>query len=783
MVMARKVFGLLLGRRPAKVGGTIAVDGAAGEIVIRRDEWGVPHIDASSESDAWFGLGFCHGQDRGFQLEGLVRVLRGTVAELVGRDGLVIDRLSRRIGFRRSALRQLEALDPDVRANAETYAAGINAGMGPGSPRRPHELTLLRGRSTRWDAADTLAMGKLMAFIMACNWDTELGRLVMLRADGPDAVAALDPAYPEWLPVTWPPASQAGPATDRLAEDLARFLSFTGAGGGSNNWVADGSRTATGRPLLANDPHLGASAPPHFYLAHLRCPQWEAAGASLVGTFGIFAGHNDAAAWGVTNGMVDNTDLCIEEISPGGGTVRRGGTFVPCQVAEETIQVKGSHPVTERVLLTPEGPVIGPALDGEPGAISMRATWLETRPFRGLVELVKLRSPEDFHTRLADHPSASMNVVFATIDGHIGWQLVGEPPVRRAGFGAFPMSGADPEAGWDRTLPFSEMPRGLDPDCGWIATANGKPAVGDDGPFLSADFCAGYRTARIGERLAERRDWDVAGMAGLQLDVVSLLWREAREAILAARPATAVGAEALRLLASWDGELSPDSSGGALFELLTVEIARRAAAAKAPNSVEASLGKGFTPLVPVGGLSYSRGGLVTRLLREQPAGWLDRPWPEAIGEALDKVAERLHERFGHDPARWGWGRIRLLRFPHPAGSRRPLDRVFNLGPVPGFGDTDTVAQAHVHFTDATASAPVVPALRMVIDVGRWDRCRWALPGGQSGNPCSPHYDDQLPLWQRAHGIAIPWTEAEVKAATRSTLQLQQAQTREHRLGI
>ncbi|HZD71015.1 MAG TPA: penicillin acylase family protein [Actinomycetes bacterium] len=200
------------------------------------------------------------------------------------------------------------------------------------------------------------------------------------------------------------------------------------------------------------------------------------------------------------------------------------------------------------------------------------------------------------------------------------------------------------------------------------------------------------------------------------------------------------------------------------------------AVAKAPNSVEAALGTGFTRLVPVGGLSFSRGGLVTRLLREQPAGWLDRPWPKAIGDALDRVAGRLHERFGHDPAAWEWGLIRPLWFTHPAGGRRPLDRVFNVGPVPGFGDTDTVAQAHVCFTDPTAPAPVMPALRMVIDVGRWDRCRWALPGGQSGNPCSPHYDDQLPLWQRAHGIAIPWTETEVKAATRSTLRLQPAQT-------
>lgn len=774
MSVWRMLFGVLLGRRLPRVDGRIGVAGVADQVVIRRDGWGVPHIEAASEADAVFGLGFCHAQDRAFQLEGLVRVIRGTLAELVGPEGLAVDRLSRRIGFRRAAQRQLEVLAPDVHALLNAYVAGINAGISHGLARVPHELALLRSRPTTWDAADGVGLSNLMAFLLSANWDSELARLQMLMADGAGALGTLDPVYPEWGPVTAPPGVAAGPAADRLAEDLARFLSVTGASGGSNNWAVAASRTATGRPLLANDPHLAPSVPSQYYLAHLRCPDWEAAGASLVGSFGIFAGHNDAAAWGVTAGLVDNTDLCVEEIGADGRSVRRGDRYVACGVIPEVIRVKGADPVVEEVLLTPEGPIVGPALEGDVGAVSLRATWLEPRPLRGALELVKLRTPADFHTRLGEWPASSQNVVFATVDGHIGWQLVGEPPRRRAGAGAFPVSGRDPEAGWDDIVSFAEMPRALDPDCGWIATANTKPRAGDEAPFISADFPDGYRLARIGERLAGREDWDIDGMAEVQLDLVSIPWRQMREVVLAVSP-TSPGASAVqRLLAAWDGRVAADSPAATVFELLVAELATRIVTAKAPHSAQWALGRGFTPLAPDGLMALRRVGQLVRLLREQPSGWFSQSWAEVVAAALETVAQQLRDRYGDDEAAWAWGRVRPLRLVHQVGRRPPLDRVFNLGPLPGSGDANTIAQAAVRLTDPTANTFLIPMLRMVIDVGRWDRCRWALPGGQSGNPCSPHYDDQLPRWQAADGIPIPWTAAEIDQATRYTLSLQPA---------
>jgi penicillin G amidase len=767
MRWSRLLFGLVLGRRLPWLDGVAGVAGATGEVVIRRDQWGVPHVDAQSEADAWFGLGFCHGQDRAFQLESLVRVIRGTLAELAGPGGLAVDRLSRRIGFRRSALRQLSVLDPDVLANLGSYSAGVTEGL----RRRPHELVLLRGRTTLWDAADVLAMSKLMAFLLPANWDSELARLKLLQLDGPEALRALDAAYPEWLPVTIPPGAAAGTAVDRLAEDLDRFLAVTGLGGGSNNWVVAGSRTATGRPILANDPHLAPSTPPHFYLADLCCPDWHAAGASLVGTFGIFAGHNDTAAWGVTAGCVDNTDLCVEEVGADMRSVRRGDRFVPCEVIEETIRVKGRAPVIEQVLITPQGPVIGPALDGEAGAVSLRATWLEPRPLRGLLDLVRCTSAEDFHTRLAHFPSSSMNVVFATTDGHIGYQLAGEPPRRRAGNGAFPASGHDAEAGWDSLVAFADMPRDLDPACGWIATANNKPATDDAGPFISVDFPGGYRAARIGEVLTGRDDWDVSSLARLQLDVFSIPWREMRDTVLAAPADPSRAGTVTQLLADWDGHVAAGSAAASVFELLVAELASRVAHAKAPHSAQWALGRGFTPLMTQTLFTVHQSTLA-RLVHEQPDGWFAQPWPDIIAAALETVQRRLTARYGPSPDRWAWGEVRPLRFLHAAGARRPLGRVLNHGPLPGSGDANTIAQAAVNLDDPTANTFFTPGLRMVIDVGNWQDSRWALPGGQSGNPTSPHYDDQLQPYQNAEGIPIPWTAHDISATTHHTLHLQ-----------
>jgi penicillin amidase len=770
--LARLVFRTCPGRRPPVASGTLTVPGIGRPVQIRRDRWGMPYIHAANDVDAWYGLGFCHGQDRSFQLESLLRVTRGTLAQWVGARALPVDRLARRIGFQDAARRQLDVLAPDLRAMLAAYAAGTSAGATLGLPRPAHEFALLGGRPTPWTAADVLALVKLQSFALASNWDVELARLKILTEDGPGALAALDPAYPEWLPVAAPPGALAGRALDRLAEDLAVFAAVVRVGGGSNNWALAPSRTASGRPLLANDPHLPPALPSQWYLARVSTPEWAAAGATYVGGPGILAGHNGFAAWGLTAGLVDNTDLFLEQIGPDGRSVRQGDGFVPCPVRTETIAVRGGAAVTEEVLLTPRGPLIGPALPGEVGAVSLRAVWLEPRPLGGMLRLHRARSFEEFRQCMAQWPALSANLVYADVTGKVGWQLAGEAPRRRRGWGLLPLPGWDPGVGWeDEPVPFAEMPHLADAPGGFVATANAQPLAQGQGPFLGADWIDGYRLARIVQVLTTRRDWDVAGCQALQMDQHAIPWTEIRDAVLAAPAADPDVRAALELLRPWDGGLTVDAAAATVYELFVAVLAERVCRAKAPRAYPWALGRGFSPLFAHNGFAVRRLGHLVRLLRDQPPGWFARPWPEEVADVLGGVVRRLRAERGADPSRWGWGRVRPLTLRHPLGERKVFAPVFNLGPIPWGGDSKTPSQASAPPADPLGNPAFLATLRLVIDVGAWHDSRFVLAGGQSGNPLSPHYADQFPLWRRGEGIPIAWTEDEVRRAACTSLEL------------
>lgn len=769
MNLTRSIFRVLLGRRLPIHSGSIELSGLTHPIRIRRDQYAIPYIEAETEMDAWFALGFCQGQDRTFQLEQLLRAVRGTLSELIGPDGLAIDRLSRRIGFQHAVERQIELIDPEDRRMLAAFAAGISAGATRGCARPAHEFALLRVPPTPYRDTDLLGVVKLLGFALSANWETELLRLLMLNADGPEVLAALDPTYPEWHPLSSPPGAPAGPALDRLSQDLAIFKRTLGLGGGSNNWAVTGARSASGHPLLANDPHLPPVLPPFWYLAHVRTPEFAAAGAAIVGFPGIAVGHNGFAAWGFTSGHADNTDLFIEEIGSDGRSVRRGEAFVPCEMRTEVIRVKGKPDVVEEVLMTPSGPIVGPAFTG-PAAIAMRAMWLEPMPLT-IPRPHRARSFEELRQGFAQYPVGSMNVAYADSAGHIGWQLVGNLPRRRKGWGTIPLPAADPEVGWqEEGLPYAQMPHVLNPPIGFIATANNQP-VPDGGAFLGVDWIEGYRQARIAEVLGAHDEWDVAKMLALQVDQYSIPWRELRDSVLAAPAAVEEIRSAQAMLADWDGIASAESAPAAVFELFLTEMIQRVVQAKAKGGRDWALGKGVSSFGPHAILSLRRVGHFVRLARQQPAGWFQRSWNEEIADALAVVMRRLRTSHGADPARWGWGHVRPLTLRHPLGDRAPFQHVFNLGPIPWGGDANTVAQSSVDLLDPTANPIAIASLRMVIDLGDLEASRFALPGGQSGNPLSPHYADQLPIWRRGEGIPIAWAPEAIDRCARQSLQL------------
>jgi penicillin amidase len=770
--LSRLLLRSLLGRRLPTTQATLRVPDLQSNLHIHRDRWGIPYIEADNELDASFGVGFCHGQDRTFQLEILLRVGRGTLSELVGRDAVPIDRLSRRIGFHRSARQQWPIVEAEVQALIEAYSRGVCAGATQGLPKRPHEFALLGSQPTPWTPLDSLALVKLISFALSSNWDIELARLKILLEDGPEALTALDPAYPIWLPATTPPGKAAGPALDRLSEELKAFTAVTGLGGGSNNWTVSASRTATDRPLLANDPHLDSRLPPHWYLIQSRSPQGAVAGATFLGGPAVQAGHNDHAAWGVTAGMIDNTDLFRERIGPDGRSVQQGEAYVSCPVVEEVIAVKGEASVTERVLITPRGPIVSPALLGVSEALSLRAVWLDPLPLDGLLRLNRVRNFEDFHKAAEHWPAASWNMVYADRSGVIGWQMFGQAPRRRKGWGLIPLPGWEPNAGWEPDLiPAEEMPHVKNPAEGFVTTANNQPLPDGVGPYLGVDWLDGYRAASISRELSARADWDVPRTMALQMNQQAIAWEDMRDAVLSAPDKQPDTHRALELLRAWDGRVSVDAPAASIYELFLSEMGARVAKAKAPRTFACVLGERLGPISPFNFLCYRRTGHLARLLREQPTGWFAHPWPDEIAEALAAVVRRLRTEYGNEPSGWAFGRLRTLTLHHPLGRKRWLAGLFNLGPIPYGGDADTINQGAVLPLDPLASVDNIASLRMVIDVGAWHNSRFSLPGGQSGNPLSPHYDDLFSLWQRGEGVPIAWTKEEIRQATVQTLEL------------
>ena len=388
----------VLGRRRPRTRGRLRVSGIHRAVSIGRDRWGIPHVDAAHRADAWFALGFCHGQDRGFQLELLARAGRGTLAELLGPAAVPLDRLSRTLGFARLARAQRPMLDADVEATLGAYVAGVNAAarLTP----RPHELVLLRGQRSDWAVEDVLAFLGLQSLALAGNWDIELARLRILMTDGADALRAVDPVYGEWLPAVTPVGAPVGPAVDRLSDGVRMLHDLVGGTGGSNAWAIAGSKTASGAPILANDPHLSPSVPAPWYLAHLRTPEWSMAGASFVGGPVFPSGHNGHAAWGITAACTDSADLFVEEIGPDGTTVRGPNGPEPLERRREEIAVRGSATLFEEVLVTPRGPIITSLLDPAAAlpSLSLCATWLRPQRVRGLLDAHRARDFGSFRT-------------------------------------------------------------------------------------------------------------------------------------------------------------------------------------------------------------------------------------------------------------------------------------------------------------------------------------------------------------------------------------------------
>ena len=749
--------------------GSLRVRDAEGPIDIVRDRYGVPHVFAGSEADAFFGQGFVHAQDRLFQMELMRRVAAGRLAEIVGTRALESDRFMRRVGLTVAAEGDLASATATGRACLEAYANGVNAGV-RSLRELPPEFTLLEFVREPWTPLDSLVIGRLLMFGFAGNWDTELLRERLVQALGVERAAAVEPVHPrEGATVTGRPTV---PATERL---LAAYRAAVEAGlpvgAASNAWAVTSAHTATGGPLLASDPHLQLRLPGVAHVSHLLGGSLNAVGADFPGVPGIAIGHNAHIAWGITAGMADVSDCFVETCDP--ADPRRYRTPEGWAVAEERVErilVRDAPAVDEHVLVTRHGPVLGPAISGEDRSIALRSTALEPGDIvSAFLAIGAATNIEELERAIEGWPGTTFNFVFADVNDRVGYRMAGHVPQREHGEGLLPQDGArspGPAAPW----PPSAMPRLVDPPSGVVVSANQAPG-GD--LELGEEWCEPRRAERIVALLASRERHHVASFQAIQVDRYSAHLARLRDLLLARG---AVADPEGPLLQRWDGRLEAESAGAAVAACVYEELARaltvRVAGAQAATLLGAGLEGGNTASTYI----YRMQGLLLQATERAAAPWYsdvedrDRQLAGAAARAVD----RLRRRLGTDPTAWRWGALLQYRPTHPLEGVPVVGPLWGRGPFPTGGDTNTVSQStySIHATHSGA-APVMiaPAYRQVIDLADFDRSTFILATGTSGIPGHPRYDDCIPDYLAGRQRPLLYSPAAIGAAAEARLTL------------
>ncbi len=742
--------------------GVLHLPGLSAPVSVVRDANGTPHVRAVAERDAIAALGFCHAQDRLFQMELLRRLTRGRLAELVGKAGLETDRYVRILGLGDSADGEAASLTGDDRTFLLAYCAGVNAWLESPAFRLPVELrALLAGRPARWEPGDALLPIRFLALTLGMNWEAELVRARLQERLG-ERLDALDPGYPATGITTIPDA-----AITAVAAAIRTRSRIGGPASGSNNWVLDGSRTTTGSPILANDPHLGLQAPAVWYVADLAWDGGRAAGATVAGLPAVVIGQSTHAAWGFTNTMADTQDLFRIDLTTEPHTTRR-----------EEIVVRGRRQAhVEEVVVTRHGPVVTPLAPGERTAFALSWTALAPgRTVQAFRALPVARTGDEVVAALEGISGTVLNCVWATVDGEVGYQMIGGPiPIRGRGDGRLPQDGSDAAAGWVGTIPYGDLPAWRAPAAGAIVTANNR-IVSDEYPYpISREWLAPYRAERIGELLAARERHSVDDCAAIQVDVRSLPLGRLARLLASTRGATAIEAQALSLLGGWDGEMSTGSVAASVAATWHRHLV---------DDVFAEVGGELDHFLAVSGFSAvtantSFFGQITPallgLLESREDAWFGdgRTWDGVAAKTLERACRELERRLGPDLTAWTWGELHTLELAHPLGTIPGLGRLLGRGPMPLPGDTDTVWVGWQP-PPGRGAMPVTtgPGVRFIADLADPDNTRIVLCGGQSGHPASGAYDDQLTDWLLGRTRRLHWSDGAIAAAAVATLTLE-----------
>lgn len=785
--------------------GTLSVPGLHKPVTVDRDNWGVPRIRAASLEDAVEAEGYVVAQDRLWQLDLMRRASRGQLAEIVGAPALASDKKFRTLGFSRAAERDFASIDKNYRALLEAYARGVNAFIAQHPSNLPLEFKLLNYKPTPWLPSDSLVIAGYMYQTLTDTWERELDRAAVEARVGPDRSKDLfsDEAQMDHFVVGDPNVSNDGsrstrlsprdqreddygpsddvviktsllpfaapavPARDSLSDvaaavwpsiesQLDSAQSEIRQSLGSNNWVVSGAHAATGKPILANDPHLELTIPPIWYEIHLTAPGYNAKGVTLPGAPLIVIGHNDHIAWGFTNNGADVQDLYIETFNPASpDQYLVNGQWQPAQIFEETIRVKNRADEHLKVVVTRHGPVVYHDSAGK--SYALKWTALQPGGLANTYSTLSLANDwQEFRDKMKDVWGPGQNAVYADVDGNIGYIMAARVPVRKKGHGEVPVPGDTDDYEWTGYISFEQLPQALNPESGVIVTANARVVGPDYKPYLTDRWEEPYRTSRIHDLLYDKSGLRPADMLKIETDTYSypelFLAEQVAAAAKIAQPKDPRARQLMQDAKDFSGMADADSP------VVSFLVALRRAALDL--ILEPYLGKD-TNLYRWRSMAF-----LQKVLTDRPAKWLPpayKNYDELLAAAADRAVEDIaHEAHSERIEDWPWKHFDSLDMLHPLGRSGPLKWFLSISGKPQSGTAYSVRAATPRHG---------PSMRFIANLANWDDSIMLMPAGQSGQLGSSHYTDQFSYWYEGKPIVTPYSDSAESRARKHTLTL------------
>lgn len=746
----------------AQTSGPLSIEGLEKPVEVLRDQWGIPHIYAQTQGDLFFAQGFVAAQDRLWQMEIWRRAGEGRLAEIIGPTALERDIFARLIRYRGDMDAEWSSYASDAREIISAFVKGVNACIRHIGDNLPLEFQLMGFRPEPW--TPEVCLTRLASYDVSRGLGHEVIRSLLVRSLGPEETSRLLP--------TDPPVAIEIPEGLDLDDITLGILSGHSAvfgplqartDAGSNNWVVSGALSATGKPLLANDPHRTIALPSLRYTVHLVAPGWNVIGAGEPALPGVALGHNEQVAFGFTIFAADNEDLYIEETADeDAASYRCGAEWVPMEVEEQCFRVKGqAEPLRVALKYTRHGPVIHEDRSRRRAYV---LKWTGTQPgtagYLACLALNRVSNWPTFRTALKRWKQPAENHLYADVDGNIGYQVAGLIPNRKGWQGLLPVPGSTDLFEWDGFLGLDTLPHAYNPEEGYIATANHRTLSPDDPRHIGYDWDSGYRFRRIESILRKRGPFSVCDFVRLQEDVISLPAQELISLLDPFRFETDPMLSTLQLLRNWDTALTPQSAAAALYEKWVARLLDEVIKPRVPED-----------LWPTYREFYSLSTLLS-FLKKPDLSFGTPPEPgrdHLLVKCLILAIQDLTTQFGPDQQYWQWGALHTVTFAHPLANEK-TSAFWNRGPYPRGGDGHTVNNT----SDPIKTNWVQlggASYRQILDVSDWDHSVTINAPGQSGQPGSRHYDDLIRLWRTGWYHPLVYSRQAVEAHTASRLDL------------